>query len=862
MAFWNKNKAPKPKKGADPAEDEVRGGLPEADEAPKADPAADRQRLKKIRKMKQKFDETVWANVVDTMQKSIPQFTIMEPDPENEGAEIARYVLLGFDTKIVDDFANKSDEDVGSFMTAIKSSMDCVIEYSLFDNELILVIPTARSLAALAEFEDVFNLKFFVIYATADHQISMETKSPDVDDDFIFITLEEVRKMLADNVYVKDQIHMLQGRSGESTSLGGISGDGIRESEGGGDDAMGEDEYESAHGPLDQEDGPPEDPGEESPDIPDEGDGGAPDAEEVRGAVDKAAAKARGAGSRVSGQKDEIAPDADESAGGAQPQAPAPPAPPKVPGAGQVGGGVKPAGAKAAISRIAKAAQTASDKAMQDPEIQQAQQGMAPQQRAEFDALAMDQYVSRKYYSDDLGLEISSQPFDAMFVSQNGFQGFEIDEDEGWLDGYVNNLKRDANTRLAKLHQENLLLMRKRFILIVTKHCEEVTKAVSTEDPNSRFGYVLATIKKVKEDSLARMSEQAEAYKKDCEEAYQARLRAEMENASSVARANFINRYGRDHERELHEIETDLRNNIESEFVASVDNLRAERRNEAKRQLDLGISEALKICGDEYVKMMAMERKEYIRLQAVITEFMNTNMAADDARIRTLAEEQRRSNEAVKVREEYDAALELAKSDFEAKVAAAKAEIEKRDVEHENYVMELRDQHEHMMQELRNSHSEAIRHKDHEIDLLNEQLSGANAQLDEMVRKYANLDHEAGVKYKTQIDMLASERDAWNERAEHVEKLHKYTDKLKVTGMVVVAAAMLGIGIIIGCVIMGNAKSNQAQQPAQGYVQQDPIIHYFIDGEEVDDPNGNQSENGNTANTDNGDGAAESGGAE
>lgn len=827
MAFWNKKKKTEPAEGSE----DVRGGLPEQDSAPVKNPAQDKQRLKRIRNMKKKFDETVWDNALDVMQKEIPQFTIMEPDPDAPGSEIPKYVTLGFDTKIVDDFANKSDEDVGSFMTAVKSSMDCLIEYPLFDEELILMIPTAKTLASLAEFEDVFNLKFFVVYVRPDHRISIETKTPDVDDDFIYMTLDEIRTMMKNNIYIGDQIDMLKGRSGSSSDMGGISGTGLRESgmgdaggSGDDDDAISESDYEDVHGPVDEEDGPPEE--EEGPPEEDEGppdETGPVDAGAVAGAAEKAVKAAAPAGSRVSGQKDEIDP-------GARAETATPARPP-------VGGvtGPKPAAAAAAMDRIKSTVQRASDKAMQDPQIQQSPAAAVPQARPAFDMAAMDQYMSRKYYSDDLGLEISSQPFDSMFVQTNPFTPFETDESDDWLDGYVNNLKRDANTRLARLHNENLLLMRKRFILIVTKHAEAVTKAVSTDNPNSRFGYAFAVIQKQKEESLGKLGDQAAAYQRECEEAFQARLQAEMDNAASVARANFLNRYNRDHQRELSEIETDLRNNINSEYVAAVENLRAERRKEAKRQLDAGISEALRICGDEYVKMMAQERSEYDRLQAVITKFANENMAADDARIRTMAEEQRRSNQAVQVREEYQAALDLAKKDFEASLAAAKAEIDKHDLEHENHVARIQDQYEHAMQELRSSHTEAIAHKDREIGLLNDQLSNANSQLDEMVRKYANLDHETGLKYQKRIDMLASERDAWNERADHLEKLHKYVDKLKLTGVAVGIVAALGVGIIIGAVIMRNVNTgNAAQSPA--YVQQDPIIHYFIDGEEVEGP--------------------------
>lgn len=837
MAFWNKKKKGSPEGSP---EDEVRGGAggPSKSEA-KIDAAAEKQRLKKIKAMKKKFDETVWPNAVDTMRTGIPAFTLTEPDPDLPGSEITRYVLLGFDTKIVDDFANKSDDDVGSIMTAIKSGMDCVIEDALFDNELILVIPTARSLAALAEFEDTFDLRFFVIYATEDHQISMETKTPDRDDDFVLVSLKDIRDMLEHNVYVKDMIRRLQAMVGSDGDFGladgGDGGDDAGSGSGSpggidGDDAMSEDEYEAGYGSMDDEDGPPDEGDGDGP--PDEGEGPedvAGRAEAVRQAAAKAASDAAAAGGKLSDQREEVG-DAAKDQPPVQVQQPQQQPAQQAPGAG-----ARPSTVRDRMNRLRGAVQAASDTAKQDPEIARSPEAVRPPQQApRFDEAALDQYIDRKYYSDDLGLEISSQPFDAMFVQGDKFEEFAVEPTSDWLGGYVNNVRIDANTRLRKLHQENMMLMRKQYLMIIAKLCEGIVKSVATDDPKSRFGYIFKGIHEDREARIAKLPEQAEAYKRECEEAYQSRMRAEMENAANTARASFINRYGKEHERELREIETDLKNNIESEFVAALENLNSERRKEAKRQFDIGVTDALKACNDEYIKVIAQEKKEYARLQDVITRFINENMASDEARIHVLADEQRRTNETVQVRGEYEAKLALASSDFESRLAAVRAEIDQKNVEHEKEVARIQDQYEHAMQQLRKSHSETIQHKDSEIGLLTDQLAKANANLDDMTRKYSRLEQDVEKKYTAQIDMLRSERDAWNERADHVERLHKYTDKIKLTGVAVACVAAVGIGVIAGCVIM-SFRSGGTQQalPSVTYQQQEPILHYYIDGEEV-----------------------------
>ena len=774
----------------------------------------EKQRQKKIKKMKTKFDETVWNNALDTMKSDIPKFVITEPDPENEDAEIVKYVLLGFDTKIVDDFSNKSDDDIGSIMTAIKSSMDCVIENGLFDNELILMIPTAKTLNALKEFEDTFDLKFHITYVTEDHGITLETKS-ETDDSFVFITLPEINDMLENNVFIKDKIKELQAGGGMAVDVDDIEAPTsatIDESqpatiEEDPDDAISEEEYEEDFGNADREEEMPEE--EEDDEI---------STSDVNEAVASAVKDATGVAKQVGARKEEL----EEHNASQKAEQPAETASeePKA---------EKSEAANATLSKLARlksAVQKASDAALEDKDVKTAAANINPQARMQtFDMHAMDQYITRKYYSDDLGLEVSSEPFDAMFMQSNSYVSFKEVEGDDWLSGYVNNLRRDANTRLAKLHHENLLIMRERFMLIITKHCEEIVKSVSTDDPKSRFGYALKAITDIKNSNIAKLPETSEAYKREKEEDYNARMQTDMTNAANIAKANFINRYGKEHEAALRNIENDLRNNIESEYIMAVENLKNERRNEAKRQLDAGISEALKICADEYTKMLAMERKEYARLQAVITDFQNENMAADEARIHTLSEEHRRSNEVVKVREEYDSKYALANKEFEAKLAAIQSEIEKTNVEHENYVEELRDQHERMMQDLRNAHNDQLGHKEREILLLNEQLNAANEQIQTLTTKYSEQDEKISRKYATQIDMLKSEREAWSERAEQVENLHKYTDKLKLTGMVVGVIAALGIGVIIGCAVSASGNNNATTTEA-------PIVHYITEDEE------------------------------
>ena len=264
----------------------------------------------------------------------------------------------------------------------------------------------------------------------------------------------------------------------------------------------------------------------------------------------------------------------------------------------------------------------------------------------------------------------------------------------------------------------------------------------------------------------------------------------------------------------------------------------------AVKRLNAGIQEALTICSDEYTKMQALERREYARLQEVIRNFQNENMAAEQSRMSILAEEQRRENEVVKVRREYDSKYELVNREFESKLAAAKADIERNNIEHANHVSEIREQHESMMQGLRNAQQEQLEHKDNEIQALKKQLDTAHEQIKTLTENFAKLDSRTNEKYKERMDDLKNDRDIWVDKSTQVENLHKYTDKIKLTAMLIGVIAALGLGIIIGCAIITNTYNKQNNNA--------PTVNYYTDaGERNDNASDDNQENQEDQNAEN-----------
>ena len=96
--------------------------------------------------------------------------------------------------------------------------------------------------------------------------------------------------------------------------------------------------------------------------------------------------------------------------------------------------------------------------------------------------------VSRRFYSDELGLEVTSAPFDAQFVHTTPPPALSEDYDEEWQGSYLRMSAKDANLELARMRENTVSRLREDYFNLVARSCEDIQRMLDMNDPQTAYG--------------------------------------------------------------------------------------------------------------------------------------------------------------------------------------------------------------------------------------------------------------------------------------------------------------------------------------------------------------------------------------
>ena len=410
-------------------------------------------------------------------------------------------------------------------------------------------------------------------------------------------------------------------------------------------------------------------------------------------------------------------------------------------------------------------------------------------------------FVVRKFYSDDLGLEVSTQPFDAQFLHGNSYLPFNENRGSGWLNEYLSNFAKDANTRMERLHNENLFRMRERYMRLIQGHCASIVKSLDISDDSTQYGKMRYAIEQNKMDNLDMLDQSIAEKREQLETSWEAKLEQVGNEAAAAAKQQYIDRYGRTHDNDIFNLEIREKDEIERDYQNSLKRMNDDRRDEASKLLDLAISETLKEMSALYLKVLRDEKKEYTRLQNEMTRFIDDNRKDEKARIDALAENNRQIKKADEVRRDYTAKIKALSAEFDTKKIMLQADIDRMQREHDI--------------ELKNYQAEFNTKLDEE----KQKSAQLQSQLDELLQKYADLDEKKRSEYENRmneyeqrIKQFDVERQDNISREAHIIESHKRANLASVFLVIAILIAALGIGFMVGSVVNVRRTSEIEQQ--------------------------------------------------
>ena len=394
-----------------------------------------------------------------------------------------------------------------------------------------------------------------------------------------------------------------------------------------------------------------------------------------------------------------------------------------------------------------------------------------------------EEAVARRFYSSNLGLEVTTDPFDAQFMQQNPFIPFVTDRPEGWLNNQLNEMSRDANIQMQRMHEANLFHMRERYFRLMAMQCDRIQQELDINDEGTQYGALYQSMQQEHNAQLANMEALVAKRKDVLNNNWKETLRQVGMAAAREAQNQYRERYQRQYEDQMYAIEHGVKASIDAEYTDDRKELQRRREEEAAAMLDLAITEVLDEISDMYMGCLKEEQACYEQLQQNMREFVDNNRKADIARSQALSDELRNSTEIQKLMAEQEQKIKTLQEEYSAKKSDLTAELERMRKETDSRIQTYQ--------------ADA----DRQVQRVEAEKEELKKQYNQLLERYQNLDKDKDAQYAQRLAEKDDEISAWKSRNDHTEAAHKRNWVVAIFIMAIITVAVGAIGVIGGTMI-------------------------------------------------------------
>lgn len=431
-----------------------------------------------------------------------------------------------------------------------------------------------------------------------------------------------------------------------------------------------------------------------------------------------------------------------------------------------------------------------------EPEVEQEPESdeLTPEVEDKF-----DETIIRRFFSDELGLEVSTEAFDSQFLHGNPYIPFDENRSEGWLNNQLNEMSRDANIDMKRLHEANIFELRSKFYNLLSLHAEHIQKDFDIHNPETESGQIMSEMDMSYAQALdgvdAKVAEKTDELKR----AYNEAKEAFVNDARAAAEKQYRERHGRQHEADVNAIPAAIKSEIEASRETGKREFMKDRKAKAARQMDLGVSLILQNISREYQKRLADESALCHEWRERINTFLDNNRKDDIARTKALAEELAQQEKADKVMAEYTEKLRAKDAEFEAHTRMLEQEVanDKKD----------------MQKQIAEYKAECAS----KVEDVKKQKDEVQAKLDELMEQYTQIDERKGREYEARLAQAKDEAEAWSDKYDYLAAAHKKNNIFIVALAAVGVIAALAIGVLVGT----NMNLGAQQQQTSTAITQD-----------------------------------------
>lgn len=392
----------------------------------------------------------------------------------------------------------------------------------------------------------------------------------------------------------------------------------------------------------------------------------------------------------------------------------------------------------------------------------------------------MEQTIKRTFYSDELGLELSMDPFDAQFMQGNSYVPFDDHRPDGWLNNYLNEMARLANTEMKQRHDANLFDMRSMYQSLIARHAEEIQHQLDISDPATQYGQISDALDEDRMAKENRIDGVIADRRKTIDDEWEKSLEQVGEEAKAAAQQQYRDRYGKQHDERVFRIEPTVRQEIEDTYQDAVRKMHDERRAEAAKRMDYGVTETLVEVATEYMKRLEDERKLYDKHRERIVDFLDKHRKDDIAHDQILADELAQTDKAKKIMDEYESRMRAKTTEFNTERDALKAEVEQKERRTNERIAAIQSSCDARVKEL-------TEHNRHLQD-----------QVDDLIKQYQVLDEKKTREVGASLAEAKDEAKAWEAKCDNMMRVQRKSSVISITAIVVAIIAALAIGILVG----------------------------------------------------------------
>lgn len=410
-----------------------------------------------------------------------------------------------------------------------------------------------------------------------------------------------------------------------------------------------------------------------------------------------------------------------------------------------------------------------------------------------------DETIIRRFFSDELGLEVSTEAFDSQFLHGNPYIPFDENRTEGWLNNQLNEMSRDANIDMKRLHEANLFELRSKFYNLLSLHAEHIQKDFDITNPETEFGQIMRDMDMSYAQALVGVDAKVAEKTDELKRAYNEAKEAFVNDARAAAEKQYRERHGRQHEADINAIPAAIKSEIEASRESGKREFMKDRKAKAARQMDLGVSLILQDISREYQKRLADESALCHEWRERINTFLDDNRKDDIARTKALAEELAQQEKADKVLAEYTEKLRAKDAEFEAHTRMLKQEVANDKKDMQKQIAEYKAEWASKVEDVKKQKDEV------------------QSKLDELMEQYAQIDERKGREYEARLAQAKDEAEAWSDKYDYLAAAHKKNNIFIVALAAVGVIAALAIGVLVGT----NMNLGAQQQQTSTAITQD-----------------------------------------